>query len=214
MPTQKFLNLNIHKQRIILAAMRDEFLMGPFAEITVSRLANEAGISRASFYTYFDGKEDVFSCMLRAMAGEVREMLEGSFRKNRGVFCDSMAQVFLLLIENNAGRTYSMIYKHILDDEGCRPAFTQIEQEYYRKETWRERGIACFRVLDRSLYPDLDEDGLSCALDMGMTILCKAVALYFDQCVGLKELEKSVRMQLNILEQGIRAQSPGRKDEK
>ncbi len=213
MPTQKFLNLNIHKQRMILAAMRDEFLKGPFADITVSRLASEAGISRASFYTYFDGKEDVFSCMLRAMARDAEEMLEESFQENRGVFCDSMAQVFLLLTENNAGRTYSMVYKHILDDEGCRPAFTQIEQEYYRKETWRKRGSACFHVLDRSLYPDLDEDGLSCALDMGMTILCKAVILYFDQCVGLKKLEESVRVQLNILEQGIRAQSPGRKDE-
>lgn len=118
-----------------------------------------------------------------------------------------------MLTENNVGRMYSLVYKHILDDEGCKPAFMQLEQEYYRKETWRKRGLACFEVLDRSLYPHLDEDGLSCALDMGMTILCKAVMLYFDQCAGQKKLEESVRMQLNILEQGIRAQGPGRKEE-
>ena len=51
----------------------------------------------------------------------------------------------------------------------------------------------------------MDEDGLACAVDMGMSILYKAVLLYFDQCSGLQKLEEAVEKQLGILEQGIRA---------
>ena len=64
MPTQKFLNLCIYKKQLIVNAMKQEILRVPYSEITVSRVAKTAGISRASFYTYFDGKEDLFSYML------------------------------------------------------------------------------------------------------------------------------------------------------
>lgn len=205
MPTQKFLNLSSCKQKMILEAMRDAFLSGPYIEITVSGLIRRAGISRASFYTYFDGKDDMFSCMLRTMEREVEEMLLDSFRSQKGIFNDSMERLFRLLTENDVGRMYSQVGRHILEDEGCRPAFIQVEQEYYRAGKWKSRGRACFEVLDRALYPRLDEDGLACALDMGMSILYKAVLLYFDQCSGLLKLEKAVEKQLGILEQGIRA---------
>ena len=171
----------------------------------MSGLIRRAGISRASFYTYFDGKDDMFSCMLRTMEREVEEMLLDSFRSQKGVFNDSMERLFRLLTENDVGRMYSQVGRHILEDEGCRPAFVQVEQEYYRAGKWKSRGRACFEVLDRALYPRLDEDGLACVLDMGMSILYKAVLLYFDQCSGLLKLEKAVEKQLGILEQGIRA---------
>ena len=133
MPTQKFLNLSSCKQKMILEAMRDAFLSGPYIEITVSGLIRRAGISRASFYTYFDGKDDMFSCMLRTMEREVEEMLLDSFRSQKGIFNDSMKRLFRLLTENDVGRMYSQVGRHILEDEGCRPAFVQVEQEYYRE---------------------------------------------------------------------------------
>lgn len=213
MPTQKFLNLSIRKQRMILESMRDQFLLRPYAEITVSGLIREAGISRASFYTYFDGKEDMFSCMLKTMAEDAQEILADSFRENNGIFCRSLERIFILLTENDVGRMYSQVCQHILEDEGCRPAFIQVEQEYYRAGRWKDRGKTCFEALDRALYPALDEEGLACAVDMGMSIIYKAVMLYFDRCSELRKLEEAVRMQLHILEQGIRAQGPDRKED-
>ena len=204
MPTEKFINLSTRKQRMILEAMRDEFLMRPYAQITVSRLIRRAGISRASFYTYFDGKDDMFSTMLKTLAGDMEGLLEEAFHRCGGLFCDSMEYVFYLLVENDVGRMYSRVYKHIADDEGCRSAFARVKQAYYREERWRDRGKACFKALDRPRYPGLDEDGLSCAVDMGMAIIDKAVLLWFDRCSEPEKLGEAVRAQLRILEQGIR----------
>ena len=49
MPTQKFLNLCIYKKQLIVNAMKQEILRVPYSEITVSRVANTAGISRSSY---------------------------------------------------------------------------------------------------------------------------------------------------------------------
>lgn len=205
MPTQKFLNLSCHKQKMILDTMRDALLRSPYAKITVSELIRRAGISRASFYTYFEGKDDMLSCMLRSIEGETEALLLDSFRSQKGIFSESMEQLFRLLTEHDAGRMYSQVIRHIREDEGCRPVFARVKQEYYRAEKWRSRGRDCFEVLDRSLYPRLDEDGLSCALDMGLSIIYRALLLYFERCSGLEKLEEAVEKQLGILEQGIRA---------
>lgn len=127
-----------YKQKMILEAMRDAFLRGPYAEITVSGLIRQAGISRASFYTYFDGKDDMFSCMLRSMEGETEEMLLDSFRRQKGVFNDSMAGLFRLLTENDVGRMYSQVGKHILEDE----AAGRRSYRWNRSITGRENGRA------------------------------------------------------------------------
>ena len=52
-----------------------------FTELSVDRLATEAGISRASFYIYFEDKGD----LLRRLAGQVFEDLAGAAERWWGV---------------------------------------------------------------------------------------------------------------------------------
>ena len=59
MPTQKFINLTESKKQTILTAMCREFMNIPYSEIRISNLIQKAGISRASFYLYFEDKEDL-----------------------------------------------------------------------------------------------------------------------------------------------------------
>lgn len=204
MPKQFFFNLRVRKQQMILSVLRDEFMKGSYAQLTVSRVIQEAGISRASFYTYFKDKEDAVSCMLKAMAWEAEEMLAVTFRQSRGRFSSGMERLFCFLIKTNAGRMYLQLYRHVLDDEGCESVLRQAEQEYYREENWKRRGRSCLEALDRTRYPHLNEDRMACAVDMGISILYRALMLYPSCQAGRKELRKAVRTQLFILEQGIR----------
>lgn len=203
MPKQIFLNLRVRKQQIILSALRDEFMRGSYAQLTVSRVIQEAGISRASFYTYFKDKEDAFSCMLKAMAWEAEEMLAATLRQSRGRFSSGMERLFCFLIKTNVGRLYLELYRHALDDNGCEVALRQAEQDYYREENWKRRGRNCLEALDRTRYPHLNEDRMACAVDIGISILYRAVMMYSNRQTGRKELRKAVRTQLSILEQGI-----------
>ena len=67
MPTEKFMNLGDYKKQAILDAMRAEFMTTPYSEIRISSLIKRAGISRASFYLYFQSKEDLFTCMMHEL---------------------------------------------------------------------------------------------------------------------------------------------------
>ncbi|MEV5407270.1 TetR/AcrR family transcriptional regulator [Thermopolyspora sp. NPDC052614] len=68
MPKQTFFNLSEDKRvRVFEAAIR-EFSAMPFAEASVNRIVKEAGISKGSFYQYFEDKNDVYHYMIEVIA--------------------------------------------------------------------------------------------------------------------------------------------------
>ncbi len=65
----------IRSQELICAAVRK--LMGelPFAEITVTRICQEAGVGRKTFYRSFEQKEDVAALMIDRLREEYEQEL-------------------------------------------------------------------------------------------------------------------------------------------
>ena len=47
----------------------------PYKEITVSRIVQEADVSRATFYRHFETKEDIVACYANRLCQEVNEIL-------------------------------------------------------------------------------------------------------------------------------------------
>lgn len=60
MPTERFVKLRRDKKEMITEAVIQEFQRTSYGELHISNIARNACISRASIYTYFQGKEDIF----------------------------------------------------------------------------------------------------------------------------------------------------------
>ncbi|MDO5550160.1 MAG: TetR/AcrR family transcriptional regulator [Lachnospiraceae bacterium] len=60
MPTERFLRLQEAKRNRISEAVIAEFRRTSYGELQISNIARNAKISRASLYTYFPNKEDLF----------------------------------------------------------------------------------------------------------------------------------------------------------
>lgn len=60
MPTERFSSLSESKRKRISDAVVHEFMRTTYGELQISKIARGAGVSRASLYTYFAGKEDLF----------------------------------------------------------------------------------------------------------------------------------------------------------
>lgn len=60
MPTERFIKLRSDKKELITAAVVREFQRTSYGEMHISNIARNACISRASVYTYFQDKEDIF----------------------------------------------------------------------------------------------------------------------------------------------------------
>lgn len=60
MPTERFERLHEEKKKKISDAILREVQRTAWGEIQISRIARSAKVSRASLYTYFPDKEDMY----------------------------------------------------------------------------------------------------------------------------------------------------------
>lgn len=75
LPKDTFNNLSEgKKQKIFLSAVK-EFSTRRFSEASINQIVKVAGISRGSFYQYFNDKEDLFLYMLAEISKEKRNVI-------------------------------------------------------------------------------------------------------------------------------------------
>ena len=77
MPKQTFLNLPEDKRRIIVNAAIDEFAEYGLENASTNRIVANSGISKGSFYQYFEDKQDVFMYLLTVLEQEKIQYFKG-----------------------------------------------------------------------------------------------------------------------------------------
>ena len=70
MPKQTFLNLPEEKRRSVVEAAVDEFAEHGYKAASINRIVANSGISKGSFYQYFEDKMDVFKYLMDVLAKE------------------------------------------------------------------------------------------------------------------------------------------------
>lgn len=203
MPTTKFLSLGEFKKRTILEAMREEFLDIPYGEIRVSSLIQRAGISRASFYLYFEGKEDILGCMLNQIYERLAENIEEAFRRKQGRFHDSMMYLAREILTEKDYRNGWKLYRRIMENPECRTIAEAVEKDFCTGEIWQRTMQGCHEEMSRSQSPGPGREELRCAIDMGLLVIFRAAKAYMAGYRDLHELQRTVSRQLMILETGI-----------
>lgn len=64
MPKDTFFNLPKEKQEKIIDAASLEFEQAPFDQASINRIVSSSGISKGSFYQYFEDKKDLYKYLL------------------------------------------------------------------------------------------------------------------------------------------------------
>lgn len=203
MPTEKFLNLSETKKRAILTAVREEFLTHSYSELRVTAMIRRAGISRASFYLYFQDKEDLFLCMLEQLNRQLEEGLLQCFREEGGDFYRAMMRMLEhTLAEENA--VYGLVMKRAQEDSSCSDITRQLERRLFGARHRSEFADRCVRLLDAERYPQADREGCCCAIDMGVVILVQALNMKIGGG-DPQAIRNLAQRQFEILEYGLRA---------
>lgn len=73
MPRPRFHKLPVEQQQAILSAALEELATHSWAEASLNRIIDAAGISKGSMYYYFDGKEDLYAHVARVELGRLIE---------------------------------------------------------------------------------------------------------------------------------------------
>jgi AcrR family transcriptional regulator len=85
MPKQTFYNLPEEKRIAITNAAVDEFAEYGFEAASINRIVANSGISKGSFYQYFEDKMDVFKYLMDVIAEEKTEFFKGKHPPSPGL---------------------------------------------------------------------------------------------------------------------------------
>lgn len=84
MPKETFKNLPEKKQRLILETIKREFEEHSIMDASVKDIVTALGISRGSFYTYFENLEESYFTILELETIETHELFLKTFRQEKG----------------------------------------------------------------------------------------------------------------------------------
>lgn len=105
MPSNTFLRLNTDKKKKLIDASFKEFSLNNFNDASINRIIKEAGISRGSFYMYFEDKKDLYFYLLEQYLEVLINNMKNDLIKNKGdlfkMFQDNIKAIYNSFKKNN-----------------------------------------------------------------------------------------------------------------
>ena len=94
MPTERFYRLPEAKKHTIREAAMKEFARVPFEKASINQIIHNADISRGSFYTYFEDKQDVVRYLFEESSNKMKQLCQRELETNHGDYFAMMEQLF------------------------------------------------------------------------------------------------------------------------
>ncbi len=128
-----YTRLDVDERRQQLLELGGElFTSHPYDELSMSRIATEAGISKSLLYHYFPSKRAFFEETLSAWAEQLRERTEPNPELPPLEQLKGSLEAFLSLVEENAGA-----YRNLMDSATGVPEIRDLIDEVRRKTAQR-----------------------------------------------------------------------------
>ncbi len=99
MPTERFYRLPEAKRQLIREAALKEFSRVPFERASINQIIHNADISRGSFYTYFEDKQDVVEFLFEDSCNQMKEICEQELSENGGDYFAMIRRIFEVFVE-------------------------------------------------------------------------------------------------------------------
>ena len=116
MPTQRLLKLKEEKRQAILEAAVHEFSRVPYSSASINQIIKEADISRGSFYTYFEDKDDLMRYMLRGFRDNCQERIFRTLKEQEGNPFETALKLLEAVVDEDHGGLGYKMYRNMLSD--------------------------------------------------------------------------------------------------
>lgn len=155
--TEKFKNLNEHKQKRILNAALQEFAENGYEQASTNKIVKNAEIGKGMLFHYFNNKKELYHYLIDYA---INIMLHEYFRlidTNESDFIERLRQIAQIKINyhNNNPNVSNFISTVFLDDEVELPATLQTRLN----DLQRTGNALLYKNIDKSLFRnDVDVD--------------------------------------------------------
>lgn len=203
MPTERFMRLPKEKIEAIRIAAAKEFMRVPPEEASINRIIHDADISRGSFYTYFEDKQDLLKWLICAHAerhfngyittlqengGDVWAMLENEF--DRGV--DLLEEFGLVEIFHNLIKSAKLIelFKGGPDTD---PEVVETNRKFVDR---------IYENIDHEKNP-IDRDAVFDLVEMHMVVFLMSIKKFFRDGEAREAASEYYKRHIHMLHYGI-----------
>lgn len=197
MASERFLRLPKEKQKAIYDAAIEEFIRMPFEKASINKIIQKAGISRGSFYTYFEDKRELLSFVLEDTKAQWLHFCITYLKNSGGDFWGLMEAMLDKAIEfckvNDVFRFHQnlMMYQE----------FTVMEMPS-KREAAKIVKSQLQPLVDRSSFREESEDYFVMVLEQSLFAVFSSIACYYRNPQTEKEIKEDCQKKINIIRYG------------
>ncbi|GLB30902.1 TetR family transcriptional regulator [Lacrimispora amygdalina] len=201
MPTERFYNLPAEKKKVICNAAIEEFTRVPFEKASINKIIKAAGISRGSFYTYFEDKRDILGYIFEDAADSFFDSWTHCAKKNDGDLWKTAVD-FLEYSIKNAQKKMLKLAENIRDsDKLFGAAHNLCPDKDVRLEQMCE---VLYSSIDTSDFKRTDLETFGQLISLIIIELARCISWTFHHPEDEEKIKKIFQEKLEILQYGIR----------
>ena len=204
MPTERFNKLPEEKKKAIRDAAMEECIRVPFEKVSINKIIQNAGISRGSFYTYFEDKRDVVRYIFSDTADKLKDFWTTSVVSNGGDLWSASEELLDQAITfAQKGKTFQMLQSFVLYQD-----FDKLFSEVHGGNQMGEKKgneilAALYEVTDRANFQKTDMKSFTLLVSMIMACVMESIGWYNRHMESEENIKKIFREKLEILQHGI-----------
>ena len=204
MPTERFNKLPEEKKKAIRDAAIEECIRVPFEKVSINKIIQNAGISRGSFYTYFEDKRDLVRYIFSDTADKLKFFWTKSVVTHGGdLWIASEELLDQAIIFAQKGKMFQMMQSIVLYQDFDK-LFAEIHgSNGVSEEKGNEILEALYEVTDKEKFRKIDMDSFGILVSMIMGCVMESIGWYNRHMESEENIKKIFREKLEILQHGI-----------
>ena len=204
MPTERFNKLPEEKKKAIRDAAMEECIRVPFEKVSINKIIQNAGISRGSFYTYFEDKRDVVRYIFSDTADKLKDFWTTSVVSNGGDLWSASEELLDQAITfAQKGKTFQMLQSFVLYQDFDK-LFSEVHGgNHMGEKKGNEILAALYEVTDRANFQKTDMKSFTLLVSMIMACVMESIGWYNRHMESEENIKKIFREKLDILQHGI-----------
>lgn len=192
-----FYNLPPEKRAKIIDVTKKEFLKGNKRKITINTVIEKAGISRGSFYQYFDDKLDLVELVTDDMIDTIIDFIQDELMLNGGDIFQLPARIFDI---STVERTDIGNFMTLSPESNQNSALISDYMQYrYQKNNY----IARFQeYIDTSSLKDNSPENIECIVIMLFDAIRSAILDVNKNSRSVEDAQRFLNKKVEIIKAG------------
>lgn len=198
MPKLTFYNLPKDKQQHLIGAAKQEFSNASLSEASIANIVKAAGISRGSFYQYFEGKEDLYFYLLNGYTVEQKQIFKTILQKKSGDLFQAISEFYRFTVNEEELLDFK---RNVLLNmtEQVETKFIKIVNEEESAEEFRAISL----LIDTTKLNVSGNKELYHLLKIMMSVTVRNWIEYFAKNLTIDESIANYELELKLLRTGL-----------